>query len=47
MASLIAASIVGIIVSLVMFFVIGISFGVLTFALWFYALFRLIPKLSY
>jgi len=44
MASLIAASIVAIAVSLVIFLGIGISFGVLTLALWFYAVYRLIPR---
>lgn len=46
MASLIAASIVAIAVSLVIFLGVGISFGVLTLALWFYAVYRLIPKLQ-
>lgn len=46
MTSLIAASIVAIAVSVVMFFVVGISFGVLTLALGFYTVFRVIPKLK-
>jgi hypothetical protein len=44
MASLIAASIVAIAVSIVMFFGIGISLGVLAIGLWSYVVSRLIPK---
>jgi hypothetical protein len=46
MASLIAASLVALVVSLVIFLGSGISFGVVTLALWFYALSRLIPRLK-
>lgn len=46
MASLIAASILAILVSLILFLAIGISFGVLTLAAWFYAVSRLIPRLK-
>lgn len=45
-ASLIAASILTILISLVLFLAIGISFGLLTLALWFYAVSRLIPGLK-
>lgn len=45
-ASLIVASFVAIIVSLFAFFGVGVSLGVLTIALWAYAIFRLTPKLN-
>jgi hypothetical protein len=46
LVSLIVASILAILVSLATFFGISISFGVLTLALWFYTIFRLIPRLK-
>jgi hypothetical protein len=46
LASLIAATIVAIAISLSMVFGFGVSFGALTLALWFYLVSRLIPRLK-
>jgi hypothetical protein len=46
LASLIAASIVAIAVSLSSFFGFGISLGALTLALWFYVISRVVPRLK-